>query len=68
MLDLEKGSAKSSKSAAFKILHKNRLLVRNFEKKKIVGRFLFETTINIARYQEIIQSYITNLDAKDRFC
>ncbi len=37
-------------------------------KKTIVGPFFFETTINAARYQEIIRGFIANLEVKDRFC
>ncbi len=37
-------------------------------RKMIVGPFFFETTIKTARYQEIIQGFIVNLDAEDRIC
>ncbi len=37
-------------------------------KKKIIGSFFFETTMNAACYPEIIQGFTMNLDAEDGFC
>ncbi len=48
--------------------HEKMGICRGISRKKIVGLFFFETTINTARHQEMIQGFIATLDVEDRFC